>query len=134
MPFKIQLSVFIREYLWTNKRATANEIHAAYRAAIKEYAESHPRKRRLQGGSYANTRRYMYMLLRLGLIRRVAKEEVEDSAKWDRVYYAHVPDRYMDQAWLHPQGALFPATRVGSKHYVPQGLRKRKPRKAPPHA
>jgi len=65
-----------------------------------------------RAGSYANFRRYIYFLKRLGLIEPVRGEYVKGRL---RIYYRVVPGTEPDPRWGIAQIACYPTTGFGGR-------------------
>jgi len=108
-PFTV--GEFIRDYLL--KRGEAY-IHEAWRAFKEDL-----RARGLRWwGSYSSFRMHFYILLRLGLVRRVRRGPAGRPHLIDRSYYEAVPENLdVDVAWRNPRAVLYPASVYGGRLY-----------------
>ncbi|MBU1067769.1 hypothetical protein KKE60_08285 [Patescibacteria group bacterium] len=113
-PGRIQLSLFIRDYLTTNLDSYAMEIYTAYKQAVLAQPKNRgkgPRK----VSSYHSFLGYMFMLRRLGLVTylRDTAGEVETEEAENRPYLAPkhfiqaVPEKLSDPGWQNPHRALY---------------------------
>jgi len=66
--------------------------------------------------SYLSVVKYFYILSRLGLVEVVGTEPSSKKGI-ERKLYRIVPGREDDPRWMHPQQALYPDTRWGSRRY-----------------
>jgi len=92
----------IREYLMHVGEGYANEFYRCFKKIKKKV-------------SYQSVVRYFWILEKLGLIELV-RFEIRGS-KFPVKYYRIVPGKENDPRWLHPQSALYPITRLGSRRY-----------------
>lgn len=113
-PGRIQLSLFIRDYLTTNSDSYAQQIHTAYKTAVLGMP-----RRRGKGprkvSSYHSFLGYMFMLRQLGLVTYLRDKagEIESEEAENRPYLAPkhfiqaVPEKLSDIAWQNPHRALY---------------------------
>jgi len=104
-PGRLQLSLFIRDFLMENPVTWAYAIYNGYRQAMKEET-THRGKRKRKAISYAAFSNYMYMFRRLDMVEYVLDEKgeqiTEDPAR------GNVPD----EPWVDDEDA---GTRGGAK-------------------
>ena len=113
-PGRIQLSLFIRDYLTTNLDSYAQQIYTAYKTAVLAQPKNRGKGQR-KVSSYHSFLGYMFMLRKLGLISylRDPEGEVESEAAEGRPYLApkhflqEVPEKLSDPAWQNPHRALY---------------------------
>lgn len=101
----ISLALFIREHL----REKGN--HGDYPWHIySEWKRINEQAGYNTHASYNVIRQRIYVLKRLGLIRRVRTEIIEDfgGRKILHSYYTVVPTRLSDFSWINPVKALYP--------------------------
>ncbi len=113
-PGRIQLSIFIRDYLTSNLDSWSQEIHTAYKTAVLTQPK-HRGKGPRKICSYHTFLGYMYMLRQLGLVTylRDTSGEIESEEAENRPYLAQkhfvqaVPEKLSDPAWQNPHRALY---------------------------
>ncbi len=116
-PGRLQLSLFIRDYLADGKESWAHAIYGAYALAVLETPLHRGRGRR-KVISYHGFLNYMYMLRKLGLIEYVLEDgEIKTDEALDkggnpaplakRQYIRAVMDRLGDPAWHNLHRALY---------------------------
>ncbi len=113
-PGRIQLSIFIRDYLTTNLDSWAMEIYTAYKTAVLAQPK-HRGKGHRKVGSYQNFRDYMFMLRQLGLVTylrdKAGEIETEDAENRPYLVPKHfiqaVPEKLSDPGWQNPHRALY---------------------------
>lgn len=118
---RIQLSLFIRDYLNGVSESWAEDIHGAYAAAVVAIPKRRGKARR-KYISYLGFFSYMYMLQKLGLVEYVpgpdtavipgqsiktGPSSVPHLTKYKRHYVRIVADRVNDPAWSNPRRALY---------------------------
>ena len=92
----------IREYLMQVGEGSPNDFYREFRKIKRKT-------------SYASVRRYFYILKRLGLIEPTRR--VPGRGPIPKQLYRIVPGMEDDPRWMHPQVALYPATRFGGARY-----------------
>ena len=127
-PGRLQLSLFIQDFLIGGRVSWAYEIYSAYRTAVAA-EPTHKKKAKRKAISYTAFSNYMYMFRRLGLIEYVRDDEgniesedpkrgnvdepwVDDSAAGTkggarRQLIRATPGRENDAAWSNPRRALY---------------------------
>jgi len=90
----------IRDFLIEQGEAYPKQIYQYLKQKIEELGYKPP--------NYASVRKLVYVLRKLGLIRRVREEPVrENPTAFKRCYYAVVHERLDDPAWENPYSAYF---------------------------
>jgi hypothetical protein len=118
-PGRVQLSLFIRDYLSDGQESWSYEIHQAYKKAI-EAIPRHRGQSKRKVISYHGFLNYMYMLRQLGLIEylrtttgEIDTEEAKDKGGGPAPHLApkHFIQANMgrinDPAWQNPHKALY---------------------------
>lgn len=113
-PGRLQLSLFIRDYLVDQGNSWAHAIYRAYTMAA-EAIPKHRGKGPRKTANYHSFLNYMYILRQLELIELVSEEPrpTEDRAGQPnpqlsrRRYYRAAPGRLGDPAWNNPRKALY---------------------------
>ncbi|KKL83468.1 hypothetical protein LCGC14_1974440 [marine sediment metagenome] len=113
-PGRIQLSLFIRDYLTSNSDSYAMQIYTAYKTAVLAQPK-HRGKGPRKVSSYHSFLGHMFMLRQLGLISylRDPAGEIESEEAENRPYLAPkhflqaVPEKLSDIAWQNPHRALY---------------------------
>ena len=111
---RIQLSLFVRDFLTANIDSYSMQIYTAYKAAVLAQPRNRgkgPRK----VSSYHSFLGHMYMLRQLGLVTYLKDTagEVESEAAENRPYLAPklfiqaVPEKLADPGWENPHRALY---------------------------
>jgi len=93
----------IREYLLQVVEGSPNDFYKEFRKVKRKT-------------SYPSVRRYFYILKRLGLIEPTRR--VPGRGPIPKQLYRIVPGMEDDPRWIHPQVALYPATRWGGARYA----------------
>lgn len=127
MSHSISTAVFLHEMFIENDMITPNQAYTAYREMVKTYNKE--RRKRKQWGSYANFRKYFYILTKLGLIEHVKTIKPKSGEPMiPKHYYRAFKDKLQSEAWERPQQTLYPNTAYGGKKYREQvhGTKRRK--------
>lgn len=111
-PGRIQLSLFIRDFLADGEESWANEIYTAYKKAVEALPRHRGRGKR-KVISYHNFLNYMYMLRKLGLIDYLRTDGEIDTEVSSKPYLA--PKHFIqadmsrigDPTWNNPHKALY---------------------------
>jgi len=93
----------IRQYLLQVVEGNPNDFYKLFRKVKRKT-------------SYGSVRRYFYILRRLGLIEPTRR--VPGRGPIPRQLYRIVPGMEDAEEWMHPQVALYPATRWGGARYA----------------
>lgn len=101
LPYIYPTGLFIRDYLLKHKTAYPQEI---WRALKKKRSEL-----KIYTCTYESFwRNYIYVLRKLGLIRRVRKVKPTKAEWFPKTLYMITPGMENDPRWSHPQIALDP--------------------------
>jgi len=79
---------------------------------------------KIRAGTYLSFAKYIWILKRLGLIRKVASATSARKG-FKRSIYEVVPELVDDPRWMHPYQALYESTRWWAKQY-PKRTRERR--------
>jgi len=94
----------IRDFLSEVDEAYPKEIHAYLKTVVEAMG--------LQPPTYQSTRKFIYVLAKLDLIRVSRQESVVGyPTAFKRRYYTLTPGREEDPAWLNPYAALYYPTK-----------------------
>lgn len=84
------------------------EVAEAYPKEIHDYLKTVVAAMDLRPPTYQSTRKFIYVLHKLGLITLSREESVVGyPTAFKRRYYALTPGREEDPAWLNPYAALY---------------------------